>query len=115
MSTEQAERFIVAVQEDSALRAHIEAAEIDEHGQALVAIAHAHGFDFTIEEFRTQVTAADAQLTDRQLDGVAGGGGELGSLQLQNLIEKRQHTVQMLSNISASLHDTSQTIIQNLR
>jgi predicted ribosomally synthesized peptide with nif11-like leader len=115
MSTEQAERFIAAVQEDSALRAEIEAAGTDDRGQGFVAVAHAHGFDFTIEEFRQQVTAAEAELAGRQLDGVAGGSGELDGLLLQVQLQKRQHAVQMLSNISASLHDTSQTIIRNLR
>ena len=115
MSFEEADRFVGAVREDPVLRSALESADVHDRGQALLALARAHGFEFTIEEFRERVSAAEAELPDRQLDQVAGGGGALNGLLLQDLLEKRQSAIQTLSNISKSLHDTSTAIIQNLR
>jgi predicted ribosomally synthesized peptide with nif11-like leader len=111
---EQAERFIVAVQDDSNLRSALEAADLDEGGQTLLAIARAHGFDFTIDEFRERFSIAQTELSNRQLDQMAGGSGELESLSLQSRLQRQQQLLQTLSNISKALHDTSSTMIRNI-
>jgi len=43
-----------------------------------------------------------------------GDDGQLENVDLQNVLEKQQQTMQMLSNISKMLHDTTMAIIRKL-
>ena len=67
MSKENLERFMTQVTESEDLQAKI-GAEIT--GDALVALGAAHGCEFLIEDVDVQGGAA---LSDKQLEGVAGG------------------------------------------
>jgi predicted ribosomally synthesized peptide with nif11-like leader len=108
VSTQQAERFLDAVQTEPTLRAAFEAGDVRESGPSLVAFARAHGFEFTIEEFHAQVAVAEAELTGELLDNVAGGSddGQLANLDLQNNLQKQQQMLQMLGPVSKMLRDT---------
>jgi predicted ribosomally synthesized peptide with nif11-like leader len=65
MSKENLERFMTQVADSEDLQAKI-GEEIT--GDALVALGAAHGCEFSAEDL-----AADAELSDQELDGVAGG------------------------------------------
>ena len=65
MSKENLERFMTQVADSEDLQAKI-GEEIT--GDALVALGTAHGCEFSAEDL-----AVDAELSDQELDGVAGG------------------------------------------
>ncbi|MHA1111690.1 MAG: hypothetical protein ACTSRE_11350 [Promethearchaeota archaeon] len=44
----------------------------------------------------------------------AGDDGQLANIDLQNALQKQQQTIQMLSNVSKMLHDTSMAIIRKI-
>jgi hypothetical protein len=65
----------------------------------------------------TLTNGASDELDDRVLDGVAGGTGDdaqLANVDLQNMLQKQQQTLQMMSNISKMLHDTSMAVIRKI-
>jgi len=65
MSKENLDQFIQKVTDDEQLQARIgEEIDID----SLIALGAEHGFEFTAEDL-----AADVELSDEELDGVAGG------------------------------------------
>jgi hypothetical protein len=51
----------------------------------------------------------DGRRDDAQLDDA-----QLAYVDLQNMLQKQQQTLQMLSNISKMLHDTAQAIIRKI-
>jgi len=60
---------------------------------------------------------ASAELDDRALDRVVGGTGDdeqLANVDLQNILQKQQQTLQMMSNISKALYDTSAAVIRKI-
>ena len=67
MSKENLERFMTQVAESEELKARI-GEEID--ADALIALGAEHGCEFSAEDL-----AADVELSDEELDGVAGGLG----------------------------------------
>jgi hypothetical protein len=96
--------FLQLVEEDASLQ------------QELVELAHRHGFEFVAEE-----------LTDDELDGVAGGGkswedalsavgddAQLANVDLQNMLQKQQQLIQTLSNTSKMLHRTAMAVIRKI-
>ena len=44
----------------------------------------------------------------------AGEDGQLANIDMQNVLEKQQQTLQMLSNVSKMFHDTSMAIIRKI-
>lgn len=68
MSTNTIEAFRAKVAKDPDLQAEVKASVVDD---SLVALAKRHGFDFTAAEL--QAFFADAELTELELDLVAGG------------------------------------------
>jgi len=50
---------------------------------------------------------------ENQLQRV-GNDAQLANIDLQNMLQKQQQAIQMMSNISKSLHDTAKTIIQKI-
>ena len=68
MSEEQLKAFWEAVQSDTSLQEKLRAAKTD--ADSIASIAKEAGFKITAEE----VEEAQAQLSDEQLDAVAGGG-----------------------------------------
>ena len=43
-----------------------------------------------------------------------GDDAQLGNIDMQNMLQKQQQTMQMLSNVSKMLHDTSMAIIRKI-
>ena len=50
---------------------------------------------------------------EEKLNGI-GDDAQLANVDLQNVLQKRQQTLQMLSNISKMLHDTAMCVIRKL-
>jgi predicted ribosomally synthesized peptide with nif11-like leader len=70
MSKSELERFAADLNEDQALFDQVSPVAGDH--AALVAIANANGYDFTLEEVQAHVSA-QREISDEQLDEVAGG------------------------------------------
>ena len=74
MSQSEIDRFVGDLQANDALRAEIESAS---GVQATAGIAARHGYGFALEEFRVfikaKVTASGNDLSDEELEQVAGG------------------------------------------
>ena len=77
MSVENVKAFFEKVAEDKELQEKLKAlAEREEAMYAdLVQIASAAGFEFTTADARKAHVAAASELSDEELDAVAGGGG----------------------------------------
>ena len=76
MSQAEVERFADDVRSDEALLDEIGKTSIDPLA-VMVGIAQRRGYSFTLDKARSFVVAArgaDKELSDRQLDGAAGGG-----------------------------------------
>ena len=82
MSMENARRYVADMKENGGLAARIEAridksAPKEEQLSAFLAAAKDEGYEFTAEELREAVTAADGkpagELSDEELEAVAGG------------------------------------------
>jgi len=43
-----------------------------------------------------------------------GDDAQLGNIDMQNALQKQQQTIQMMSNISKLLHDTSMSVIRKM-
>jgi hypothetical protein len=82
MSLSEIERFAADLKSNAALRAEAEKAQADMSDATplhrAAAFAASKGYGFTADELKEQVKAtakaAGKQLTDAELDGVAGGG-----------------------------------------
>ena len=63
----------------------------------------------------TTLGGIDAELArwEDELRSV-GDGGQLANVDLQNALQKQQQTLQMMSNISKMLHDTTMSIIRKI-
>jgi len=74
MSQSEIDRFVGDLQANDALRAEIESAS---GVQATAGIAARHGYRFALEEFRVfvkaKVTASGNDLSDEELEKIAGG------------------------------------------
>ena len=68
MSREDLQKFLEAVRGDSALQAKVQA-----EGADIVAIAHEAGFSVTKAELLRQQAGHAQELSDEELEGVAGG------------------------------------------
>ncbi len=44
----------------------------------------------------------------------AGDDAQLANIDLQNMLQKQQQTIQMMSNISKVLHDTAMSVIRKI-
>lgn len=74
MSAAEIERFVSDLASDELLRE--KAVNASEGVASLVAIAQEHGYDITVDEAHQYVQAnAQGELSDAQLDTVAGGKG----------------------------------------
>ena len=81
--------------------------EKPELANELVQLAAKYDFEFTSDE-----------LSDSDLDAVAGGAlgddAQLANVDMQNMLQKQQQTMQMMSQISKQLHDTSMAVIRKI-
>jgi hypothetical protein len=63
----------------------------------------------------------DMEISKEELKAIRGGGvsvsemTQLINMDLQNVLQKQQQAIQMLSNVIKTEHDTVNPIIQNLR
>jgi len=70
----------------------------------------------TVEEIDVAKFVALQKLLDKweeELQDV-GDDAQLGNIDMQNMLEKQQQTIQTLSNVSKMFHDTSMAIIRKL-
>ena len=82
MSRAEIERFTADLKSNEALRAEAEKHPAERHHETSIAravsFARSKGYDFTAEEVKErikgQAKAAGKEVTDAELDGVAGGG-----------------------------------------
>ncbi len=72
MSVEEIKRFNTDVNQDEALKEAVKKVGADVG--ALVVLAKDKGYDFTAEELQTLADSKQGELSEEQLDGVAGGG-----------------------------------------
>jgi len=92
MSVENVKAFFLKAAEDEALRAKLKALAEREEAlyEDLVRIAAEAGFEFTAQDVRKAHATADRELTDDELDAVAGGKGECwGSLAMEINAERQ--------------------------
>ncbi|WP_413358838.1 Nif11-like leader peptide family natural product precursor [Prochlorococcus sp. MIT 1201] len=75
MSEEQLKAFIAKVQGDTSLQEQLKA-----EGADVVAIAKAAGFIITEAELKAGNNAGARELTDSELESVAGGAGDIDSV-----------------------------------
>ena len=62
----------------------------------------------TLEEIDAELARWEDKLT------TVGDDAQLANVDLQNILQKQQQTLQMLSNISKMMHDTSMSIIRKI-
>ncbi len=70
----------------------------------------------TVEEVDVAKFVALQKLIDEweeELQGV-GDDAQMANIDMQNVLEKQQQTMQMLSNVSKMLHDTTMAIIRKI-
>ncbi len=106
MSIENVDRFFEMADADGELRAKLLQAKGGERpSERAVRLAAERGLEFTLEEFERRVEeflTPDGELSDAQLDGVAGGWGVLLA------------TFQTVSNIQKTRDDASKDAIRNM-
>jgi len=52
--------------------------------------------------------------TEEKLNAL-GDDAQLANVDLQNILQKQQHVMQMMSNISKTLNDTASSVIRNIK
>ena len=89
---------------------------------ALIRYAAQRGLDVTASELaavRDSMTSDD-ELSEECLAAVAGGtdqsgdDAQLANVDLQNVLQTQQQTIQMMSNISKTMHDTAMAVIRKI-
>ena len=53
------------------------------------------------------------EFSQKHLNSI-GDDAQLANVDLQNVLQKQQQTLQMLSNMSKSLHDTAKAVIRKI-
>jgi hypothetical protein len=78
------------------------------------ALAHAGAVQATLTtaSLKSEMEAHIKKL-EEQLNGV-GDDAQLANVDLQNVLQKQQQTLQMMSNISKMLYDTAQSVIRKM-
>jgi predicted nucleic acid-binding Zn-ribbon protein len=61
-----------------------------------------------LEDLKTAIDAAEEKLNS------IGDDAQLANIDLQNMLQKQQQTIQMLSNVSKVLHDTAMAVIRKI-
>lgn len=121
MSNEATLTFQERLQTDEDFSARITAALADKEGAdataALIDFSAEEGIDITPQELlalQNAMTVGD-ELSGEDLDAVAGGTGRLASLDLQTALQKQQRSLQTMSNVSKTMHDTAMAVIRKIR
>lgn len=76
MSQTEIERFVNDVKTDTALQAEIK--KVGSNPQAFVDLAKKKGYDFTVDELKKHAEGKKGELSQEDLDKVAGGGTVIG-------------------------------------
>ena len=106
MSIEHAVEFCERLGSDREI--HDRAAELVEAGAApldLLRLGAAHGLDFTVEEMESAVRAS-GQLSDEQLQGVAGG---------LRLDQKSNRAFDLMTNFIKRMQDSRSSLLGDFR
>jgi hypothetical protein len=124
---EGVERLLRELEAEPALRRELERAAAEGEGplvRAFQAVAARAGVRVSLADVKALLAAARSpararadELDDRALDAVAGGSGDDGQLanvDLQNMLQKQQQTLQMMSNVSKMLSDTAMGVIRKI-
>lgn len=82
-----------------------------ELSRELIELAARHGFEFSVDE-----------LSDSELQGVVGGFSvaqrgsdeQLANIDMQNVLQKQQQTIQMIGSISKTLSDTAMSVTRKI-
>jgi predicted ribosomally synthesized peptide with nif11-like leader len=120
MSSQSTMSFAKRLATDEAFQTRAAAAVEGRSGteatDALIEFGASHGMEITATELiiLQQVMTKGDELSDESLERVAGGGDELANIDLQNTLQRQQQTMQMMSNVSGTLHDSSMAIIRRL-
>jgi len=85
---------------------------------ALIQFGSRGGLEITAEELLTvrDALTGDDRLSDKSLDLVVGGSedDQLTNVDLGNILQQQQGTLQMMSNISKQMYDTAMSIIRKI-
>lgn len=73
MSQAEIERFVKDIKTNNALQ--LEVKKVGSNQQAFVALAKSKGYDFTLDELKKHAERKKGELSQEDLDKVAGGGG----------------------------------------
>jgi hypothetical protein len=126
MSHEDLQRLLVLLEADPILRRRLEEAAAEGEGPLLSAFETAGarvGAAPSREDVGTLLASASAlgsgELNEPALDRVAGGvtvgdDVQLANVDLQNMLQKQQQTLQTMSNISKMVHDTAMNTIRKI-
>ena len=132
MSLESATEFFKAMVEDEDVRDLVlgatEGKESVDRASVLVSVGAERGFDFTAEEaeeIRLMVTQM-VELSDDDLEQIAGGGGisgqetlrnqrQTGSTSFQSANQKANQYMNMLSSVLKTQNETMTSILRNIR
>ena len=88
---------------DSLIEVLLVAATLENDGQGTV------GTGYTKAEHEAYIQGLEELLNS------VGDDAQLANVDLQNMLQKQQQTMQQMSNISKMLHDTAKAMIQNMR
>ena len=66
------------------------------------------GAIFSREQLENYISSTEDRLN------TVGDDAQLANVDLQNMLQKQQQTLQMMSNISKSLHDTAMSVIRKI-
>lgn len=69
-----------------------------------------------IAEYRKVAEDNLRQIKDLEMKlSTIGDDAQLANLNLQNVLQRQQQALQMMSNIAKTLHDTQKAVIRNIR
>jgi hypothetical protein len=88
--------------------------ENEELRKDVVAAASKHGFEFSDEVSDVELEAVAGGSSAEDQLAVIGEDAQLANVDMQNMLQKQQQTMQMMSQISKMLHDTSMAIIRKI-
>jgi DNA repair ATPase RecN len=92
------------------------AALSDAIGDAQSEAQHEDDLDVELAKLNDAVQSALARVhefAEEQLNSI-GDDAQLANVDLQNVLQKQQQMLQMLSNMSKSLHDTAKAVIRKI-
>lgn len=102
---------------EALMAAEAEGAKVVEVPSLLVRTEFVAGRSPVLARTMTKVELAEARARIRKLEQVlqtVGEDAQLANVDLQNVLQKQQQTMQMMSNVSKMLHDTAMSVIRKI-